>query len=384
MTSVDLIRWRWLGPVALMIAVAGGVAASSLPPSPAIAVGSYGPGIGADSLANMQIGGTSSGSANQLVAYRFRASQSAALNSIRIYLVDGAGYAGGTGGTLSISVQTDDGSASHAPSGTILASKSVTPGNPIAIGYLPLITFPSPATLVAGQLYHIVFTNTDPNPTVNYVSVDGLSTNAVATPRQPTLSDLDWGQLLNDRNHWTVRQNYTPILDLGYANGVHAGMGYMEVWASAPKPISGSNAVREIFTPRSAHSVSSVSVRVRRISGASPLTVKLIESASGTILAQGQISAASIGSTASWVTAGLPETVLLREGASYQLVLSASSESEYSVHAIERGNNYHFAAATYFSDGYAQYTTSGLSWAGFDQPGGSSNNDNSDLQFYLR
>jgi hypothetical protein len=289
------------------------------------------------------------------------------------------GYSGGTGGTLSVSVQTDDGSATHAPSGTILATTTVRPGNPVSIGYLPLLSFSSPAQLNAGQLYHLVFRNTDASPTTNFVSVNALFTRAVTTPRQPGLSDQDWAQLLNDGHGWSVQQDYTPILDLGYANGVHAGMGYMEVWIDAPKTISGSSAVREIFTPTANHAVSSVQVRISRKSGSSPLTVKL-ETSGGSVLASGSISASTIGSSPSWTTANLSAGVTLSAGSGYFLVLSAPSDSAYSAYSIERGNNYQFSKSTYFSDGDGQYT-SGSSWSGFDQPGGSSNNSNSDLQF---
>ena len=187
---------------------------------------------------------------------------------------------------------------------------------------------------------------------------------------------------MNDGSGWAVRQNYTPILDLAYANGVQAGMGYMEVWVNAPETISGSSAVRENFTPTADHSVSSVSVRVRQLSGSSPLTIRL-ETAGGTVLATGSIAAASIGSSPTWVTTDLSSDVNLNAGQGYLLVLSAPSDSAYSAFAIERGNNYQFAPTTYFRDGYGQYTT-GSGWSGFNQPGGSSNNTNSDLQFLFR
>ena len=345
----------------------------------------YGMGISANSLGNTQVGGTSCGCSNNASSYRFRATTTSKLNTIRIYLIDGSGYAGGNGGTMSISVQTDDGSALHGPSGTVLTSTSIRPGNPIAVGYLPLITFPAPASLTAGQLYHIVFKNTDSSPTVNYVSLDGLFTYASTSPRNPAYNDLDWAQLMSSTGTggWAVRQNYTPILDLGYANAIHAGVGYMEVWVNAPKAISGSSEVREIFTPATDHSVSSVGVRISQTSGSSPLAVKL-ETSSGSVLATGSISAAALGSSPNWASASLSSAVTLSAGHGYQLVLSAPSGTSYSAFSVERGNYYSFNPVTYFSDGYGQYTTNGSSWSGFDQPGGSSNNTNSDLQFYFQ
>jgi hypothetical protein len=353
---------------------------TSTPTSPS---GSYGPGIGADSLANTQVGGPLCRCTNSQTSYRFRATTSSALSSIRIYLIDGSGYSGGTGGTMSISIQSDDGTTSHRPSGKVLASTTIRPGNPISIGHLPLITFGSPASLTSGTLYHVVFRNADPSPTTNYVSVNSLWTTTATTPRQPGLNDLYWAQLMNTGSGWTTRSAFTPILDLGYANGVHGGMGYMEVWIRAARSISGASAVREIFTPTVSRTVSSVSVRVRRASGSSPLTVRLVQTSTGAVLASGTISAGSVGSGQTWVRASLSGAVSLKAGVAYQLRLTAPSDTVYSTFGIERGNHYHFSASTYFHDGYGQYTT-GSGWTGFDQPGGSTNNTNADLQFLLR
>ena len=351
--------------------------------APAPATGStYGSGIGADSLANTQVGGTNCRCTNASVSYRFRATTSSSLSSIRIYLIDGSGYSGGNGGTLSITIRTDDGTSSHRPSGTVLASTSIRPGNPIAIGYLPMVKFASPAALTAGRLYHVVFRNSDGSPTVNYVSVNAIWTSVSTTPRQPSLNDLYWAQLVNYGSGWTVRQAFTPILDLGYTNGVHAGMGYMEVWIRASRSISGSSAVREVFTPAATRTVSSVAIRLKRVSGSSALAVQL-KTSGGTVLASGTIASASIGTSMTWASATLSTAVTLQAGQGYQLVFTTPSGTSYTTHAIERGNHYSFAAPTYFHDGYGQYTT-GSGWTGFDQPGGSTNNTNADLQFLLR
>ena len=390
-----MARSRKIGRSALALAAAilvvAFVVASAALPSATIPVrntaSTYeGSGIGADSLGNTQVGGTSCGCSNNASSYRFRATTTSKLNTIRIYLIDGSGYAGGNGGTMSISVQTDDGSALHGPSGTVLTSTSIRPGNPIAVGYLPLITFPAPASLTAGQLYHIVFKNTDSSPTVNYVSLDGLFTYASTSPRNPAYNDLDWAQLMSSTGTggWAVRQNYTPILDLGYANAIHAGVGYMEVWVNAPKAISGSSEVREIFTPATDHSVSSVGVRISLVEGNGPLTIRVVDGKDLAVIGQVSLAAGLFGTEPAWVSTTLPKPIELAAGDAYQLIFSAPNGSSYSAFSIERGNNFDFNSATYFSEGYGQFTTDGSSWSGFDQPGGSSNNTNSDLQFYLK
>jgi hypothetical protein len=43
--------------------------------------------------------------------------------------------------------------------------------------------------------------------------------------------------------------------------------------------------------------------------------------------------------------------------------------------------SYGFIPATFFGDGYGQYSTDdGATWSGFDQPGGSTSNDIADVQ----
>jgi hypothetical protein len=364
----------------IVLVVIGFLAVRSAPlPAPPPREGPYGSAIGSDGLANTQIGGED----EVRSSFRFRATETAPLNTVRIYVVDGEGYSGGTGGSLSISVQPDDGAADHAPTGAVLATTTVTPGNPITIGYLPLITFPSPAKLTAGQLYHLVFANVDADPKVNFVSVNALWTDQVTRPRQPTIPDLDWAQLVESGNGWTVRPNFTPILDLGYGDGTHAGVGYMEVWVATAGSISGANAVREVFTPTADRVVSSASVRLRRLAGSGPLTIRLSEVDAATALAQADVPGGSIGTDPAWLTATLPTGVRLRAGVAYQLLLTAPTDTTWSTWAIERGSGYHFSPLTYFPDGYAQHT-SGSGWSGFDQPGGTTDNRNADLQFVLR
>lgn len=381
--------WRRSGglPFIFVLALVGvgwaGLTASPAKPETALAAssGTYGPGIGSDSLANSQVGGALCHCSGSSTSYRFMATQSSSLRSVKIYIIanGNTGYSHGTGGTLSITVQSDSGSSAHAPSGNVLASASYRPGNPGAD--FPTISFSSPAHLTAGRLYHIVFRNTDPSPTQNYVSVDGLWTRPKTSPRQPGLSDLAWAQLRNDGHGWSTLRDYTPILELAYSNGVHAGVGYMEVWVNLAKRISGASAVREYLVPKANHTVSSVSVRVAQSSGSSPLTVRLMTSG-GSLLASGSISAGSIGSSPNWATARLSKSVTLRKGAGYQLVLTAPSGTSYSAFGVERGNYYGFSSSTYFTDGYAQYTT-GSGWQGLTNESGRTAT-NADLQFIFR
>ena len=348
--------------------------------------GTYGPGIGMDSLNNTQVGGRD----NQSTSYRFRATTSSRLVSIRVYIIGPThpGYGAGTGGTWEVTVQTDDGTASHAPSGTVLATTSFTP-----VDDFPVIAWSAPASLTAGQLYHVVFRNVDPDPTVNYASLDGIFMYQPTVPRQAAFSDVDWGQpLRSGSGPWSDRANTVPIMQLDYADGTHAGCGYMEVWVRSHKSIGGAAKAREAFTVSGPNrAVGSFSVRLMRISGASPLTVRL-ETSDGTLVEEGTIPAAEIavgipgdhggGGHATWETYTFAAPRTLVSGQGYNVVLSTASDTAYSIFVIRKGSSWGFSPSTYFRDGRAQYT-SGAGWGPFTQDGGPPL-DEGDLQAYFR
>lgn len=341
------------------------------PVVPPPTTGLYGPAMGGDTLANTQVGGQSGGNG---VSLRFRATGTQ-LQSVRFYVMCGSGYGGGSGGTLRISVQADN---NGLPSGTSLATASVA--TPNSGGYFPLVSIA--ATLTVGSLYHIVFVDVDGSPSSNFISINALYTyGSTISPRTPKYPDTDWALLLN-AGGWSVRSNFIPILDLGYSNG-HAGQGYMESWiVGAPASISGSKSVRELFNPPVALSVSELHVRLMRVSGSSPLTIRL-EKGDGTVLGLGTVSgipSATPGQDAggsSWASVTIP-AVSLSANSTYHLVVSCPSDTVYSAFPLERGSGYGFDPATYFNDGYGQYTTDGSSWSGFK------GQSNADLEWYVK
>ncbi len=347
----------------------------------------FGPGIAADELGNQQIGGTDSGASNTSAAYRFRATESSRLTAIRVYIMgaNASGYSGGTGGTLRITVQTDDGSAGHFPSGVVLASTDVV--HP-ATGAGNVYTFAAPAQLTAGVLYHVVFTNIDPAPTVNFVSVNGLYLRTPTTPRQPGVPDTDWGQSVRFGTGAWQAEGITPVMALSYSNGRTAGMGYMEVWPSTYQNVAGADKAREHFTVSGAgRTYYSVSLRSMRVSGSAPLVLTL-QTAAGSVIGTATMAPTQLplgvpgSSKPAWATATFTSPVTLVSGQSYDLVLSSAAGSSYSVFCIRRGVEYGYPATTYFADGVAQYEDGGGAWQYFGY--GSTHLPEGDLQFYLR
>jgi Putative Ig domain len=341
----------------------------------------YGPGINADALNNVRVGPIPA------VSYRFVSNHTGTLSQIRFYLIVNAsksGYNAGTGGTLLIQLETDDGSTSHNPSGLVLGSATIP--NP-SVTFPAVVLSPAPH-LTAGNLYHVVFTNIDADPTANYVSVDDLYMAHPSTPMQPAFPDANWAALIYYNSAWSVYRYNTPILEADFADGASLGCGYMEVWVGVPEPASGSAAVREQFTVSGANTaVSSVSIRVARVSGSDPLTVRL-EQADGNVVEEGTIPASAVPLSSSsspsyvWATYTFSAMRTLLAGQAYHLVLQAPASSVYQSYPIRKGTGYQFKPSTFFPDGYAQFTTDGSSWAGWTQ-WGVSNRTDSDLQFYF-
>jgi hypothetical protein len=341
----------------------------------------YGSGFSADSLANTVLGGPSLNS----VSYRFQAKHASALRSIRLFFIWSllkTGYQAGQGGTVQVDLLADDGSAAHLPTGPSLATLSY--GNIIAQNSnYPKLSFPTPAILAGGRLYHLVFTNVDPSPMINYISLDSLYTNAQTAPMQPSVADADFALLVRSgASAWKLREGFTPIVELDYADGGSQGNGYMEVWSTNPKTISGNAMARETFQVSGpSRAFTRIMVRLQRTAGTSPLTLRL-ETSDGTLIEQGTVPAASVlPGVPTWVECSFPLSQSLASGADYHLTLSSPADTQYSIFPIRKGLDKGFSDYTAFPDGHAQYTTSGAAgWTGWDM-WGTLNLTTSDLQF---
>jgi hypothetical protein len=353
--------------------------AAALPVTPAY----YGSGLSADSLANTVLGGPSLNSAS----YRFQTKYTGPLKGIRVFFIWSlvkAGYQAGQGGTIQVQLMADDATAAHLPTGPALATVSY--GNILTQNNnYPELIFPYPATLKGGTLYHLVFTNVDPAPTSNYVSLDSLYTDAQTYPMQPSVMDNDFALLVRSgTGAWKLREGFTPTLELDFADGDSQGASYMEVWSANPKIISANAQVRETFKVSGpSRTFSKAKVRLQRMAGTSPLTVQVTE-ADGSLIAQGTVPAASVlEGVPAWVTCTFPLSYVLSTGVSYNLTFSSPADTQYSAYPIRKGLDKGFSNYTAFPDGHAQFTTTGSTgWAGWDM-WGTPNLTTSDLQFML-
>ncbi len=374
-------------------------------PAPVQNAGYYGSSLNGDDIGNIVIGwNTANDNMNRVASYRFRALHTGALQAIRpFYIWSGAraGYALGNGGDIQIQIQADDGTSNHYPSGTVLASLVNHAPVPVpqssGSNYYPLLTFSSPAQVTAGQLYHIVFTNITADPKANWVSMDCIWMASAFSQEQPTLPNTDMAILeKNSAGAWVKfsrgsNTGYTPCYELDYSNGASQGQGYLGAFAYPdgsfvnPKPISGTQMVRQTITVSGASRVAnSVSVRVRYKSGPSPLTIR-VEKADGTLVGQGTVAnipvtAGNVGEA--WAKLTFTTPLTLAAGQSYYLVLSAPADSVYTTHSLYKGMNSGYKSTTYFGDGHAEFNN-GSGWKRWDAWGIQNRLDN-DLQFFFQ
>ncbi len=345
--------------------------------SASTSTGIYGSGIGVDSKSNWYIGGGNSAQAS----IRFRASTSSQLTKIIVQMrggvnPDGSRYSDGTGGTVRVRLQTDDGTSNHRPSGNSLATLSFVPGNPTGgWGTFDTYTFPSPTSVTANTLYHLVFDNTDPAQTTNYVSINNIITFAAYTPRQPALSD-DFAFLYADPSPFNLKPQETADIDIIYADGTHDGQAYSQsrcdIEGSAGIISGSSNMVREHFTVSGGNKiVTQAWVRVKRISGSGDLTLRL-EKGDGTLIEQGTVPASSVSIRSigcdinneprDWVNITFSAPQTLANTQTYNLSLSTAAGTEYIMTAVQV-DNINPMLSRRFTDGKGQYTTDGgSSW----------------------
>jgi hypothetical protein len=342
--------------------------------------------VQADALGNTVIGGPD----RSALTFRFRATWTGTVAAVRVYVIKNVngrtGYSLGNGGVMRIALQADARRGLHVPAGRALATATFRPADR---GVFPLVRFSKPAHVVAGRLYHVVFSNIGTDPQNNYVSINALY-SASRLGRGPAVPDglavLEGDPSAGGATRWAPRRSrpheyYLPILDVvGGRSGQHDGLGYMEVWD--PKPIGGSAGVRQLLhTASTALRVDGAWLRVRRRAGDSALVLRLIGS-DGQALASASLAPASVPSSdAGWIHVRFDGPVSLGPDSTFALTASSAKDGAYEAFPIRKGSDYGFDRRTFFDGGYAQFNA-GSGWVGWDQWGGHDRRT-SDLQFAL-
>jgi hypothetical protein len=335
--------------------------------------------------------------------------KSGSLVSVKKWWVGTGGYGSGTGGTVKYELRTDDGTANHLPTNTILGQSTPVSGSVAQSGNgvdMHTVNFNSPIQVQANTWYHLIVYNTDPNPNANYIGMDdfGLCTKGDTIYQAPFTDSCDavknkailepqFDVLYKDgTGSWYRRSQFNDIVDFGFSDGSHFGDGYMEVSSTAAgggqgHTVSGSQKVGEVFTVSGAtKTASSLTVAVVRESGTSHLTATLTQN-STTIYTATDNGLAPLSSETydgykqTYTSFTFPVT--LTAGATYRLEFSAPSDTTYTIHGVRDGaaSGYGWDPATVFNDGYAVYNT-GSGWTNGWDTWGSMAQDQ-DLSFFF-
>ena len=312
----------------------------------------YGNPFSADALANIQVGGTGASP----VAIRFRAARTQEVTSLQWLGATGDGYSGGTGGSYTVEIRTDDGTSNHFPTATVLYTGTVS--NPV--GDAPFITVAmSPdvgGRLRRGQLYHIVITNADGTPAANYISIDSLYLTAEPTPKVEVIADEEY-MLLWNPGAWATRP-HLPVFSVTYADGYVQGQGYTDRPSGVATVVATGTSIRQSFTVTGRdRTVTQFAIRCENdVSGDLSWDLTLV--GTGTV-DSGTMSTAS---TSQIYLRGLfSSPVTLASGSSYTFTISAVSSAQYTFYALQADPSFDDTDDWTFTDGKAEVNTG--AWA---------------------
>ncbi len=307
-------------------------------------------------------------------AYRFVAEYTGTVKTVRWENRTGTGYSVGTGGTIQLSIQTDNGGY---PSGVKLGTTAAY-ANAASIGHFPKLPFTTQPQLTYGTTYHIVFEQLTPN--VGKVSVNDLH-DWTPPPDGLVIFPLLKSKLASIRfenNAWRVMPGYIPIYELVYTDGIAKGQPWMDGGRGCFQNIGGGNVARQSFTMYDrAATVTGVYFAFFRTGTVGPVTISLTSSG-GTALStatidgnQASISTEGDNSPVHWLYTPIGPTTFAK-GGKYYVKFQAAAGSTLNAMPSTDGYFYGFAnkAGVYVNRG-AQYSTSGgASWGSWPMLGG--------------
>lgn len=338
------------------------------------------------------------------VGYRFTAPRSGNITGITIYYVLSIpDYSGGTQGISTISLQSDDGTAAHLPTGTVLGSCPTlalsTISQPNGSANVTQ-TFSASVAVTAGTMYHIVSTNTASSPSTNYYSVDMVSdvqgSDVTAAPpyayqrgsgqvaggkvRHPAVGDLEFSHWYKDSGILQNRMGYFATINLLYSDGTSHGCGYVGGYTTDDavgygRRADGTNGFGGVFAVRdSARVATALWVCASHLSGSAALVATLIDRVSGSTLATvNNLFTIPIGTStgsdniafynSQWIQFVFATPIVLNYGGIYEVRFTTTAGTLYWSCTLEPGprNGYLYGVETTWADGHAIYNT-GSGW----------------------
>ncbi|MHB0939214.1 MAG: FlgD immunoglobulin-like domain containing protein [Armatimonadota bacterium] len=275
----------------------------------------------------------------------FRSPKSGTLRQITLQWKKSSGYGAGSYGRYNFELQANG--AGNLPSGRIIArANSVNPVSAMDGQIDGAFRVSLNASLTAGQIYHIVIYNVDPNPSRNWSSPNGLMTRVQPWDgtgnRTSYYSGGSWKPYSSRNNPWNtsgsnnVNGQYTATM-LTWSDGTNTGDPYYSARLSQGAYFYGRNrAGQQIVWDGPSTTISRIGLSVKRKGNPGGPLLYHLEKVGGGEIAKGTLvsggSRLNTGSQ-SWVYAALPSPVRLTQGATYRLWFespgSSSSANSY-------------------------------------------------------
>jgi len=267
----------------------------------------------------------------------FQAPKSGAITQITLQWKKSGGYGSGTYGIFNFELQTNG--AGNFPSGTAIGRAANINPTTAMDGYADgAFHFPISATLTAGQIYHLVITNVDPNPGTNWSSPNGLMTRVQTWDgtgnRLAYYSSGSWKPWSSTDNPWNtsggnnVSGEHTPTM-LTWSDGTNTGDPFYSAAISSGAKIYGTSRAGEYILWNSpTTTIGKVGVSMKKVgTPAGSLIYHLEKVGSGDIVSGTIASAADVGAVQTWVYAALPTAVTLTQGQAYRLWFESPNSS---------------------------------------------------------
>lgn len=318
-------------------------------------------------------------------------------------------YHVGNGGLIQLTLQSDDGTSAHLPSGSVLATANVPEewrGGYGQNAYVPMLIgntyvnfqWVQPVNVTAGTIYHIVLKNLRP-PTL-CPDTTGLTvaeaklcdrdrgvqgTNGIYTFKTPNIPAGPYysnhGVLLRDTpgGSWVTVENVQPWYRITYTDGEAYGNFYTYVESRGQeRRIGGGSSVRQRFTVQGTdRTVTGLWIRVGRCSSNSDdLTLTLAGGSLApqiTTLAATEVplstacttyTAAYLAGPIDWYYLPLSTPQILEAGTEYTVTMTSSSNGNYFTNAGFQFNSSNTPITNAWTNAYAEYS-SGSTWLPF-------------------
>ena len=371
------------------------------------------------SLADTEAGGQ----AITAVSHRIRFPRSGTLTAVRPFVVFRPGQEGGDnfyhkgdGSTIEFRLETDDDTPAHIPTGEVLARTGNLIGGPelyagsgpadAIIGgdedddsHFRKFSFIEPVQVEADTWYHLVMYNTGNDARNNFVSYDNFNSgDRDRDPVVPVFDDLDFAVVYESNGEWTNRDEHWAIGDYYFDDGTSYGNGYMEVGSvngpdRASNFVSPTQSVRQRFVPGEDLIVTGAHVGGMHVDGPNAVTLALTD-ADGTVVWEGDATDFPTG-VPSGEAVGTPTLrvaefrgddtapdIILKAGQTYFLEVESTGGTHVITGLRDGALSYGFSQGSTVN-GFAELSSDGGDWMGWQLGAEDGIRDQFDLSFYL-